>query len=77
MKTITTHKVINGHLNDLEASIADLELDGWELVTVLESHHNHAMLTAFMKKEIAAPAAKIKPEDTVAHKFKSLFKKKV
>jgi hypothetical protein len=30
-----------------------------------------------MKKEIAAPAAKIKPEDTVAHKFKSLFKKKV
>jgi hypothetical protein len=45
------HKVVNGTLVELETIIADLEKQGWELVSVLESHHHHhGKFIAFFKR---------------------------
>ena len=45
----TIHKIIHGTMVEIEAVIAELEADGWKLVSVV-NHKRRGKFTAFFEK---------------------------
>ena len=43
------HKIIHGTMSEIETAIAELEADGWKLVSVV-NHKRRGKFTAFFEK---------------------------